>query len=148
MPPDNRRAEAVRQQAGQRRLDAGEVRHVEDPYVWEPLGADGIARIRYKAGAIVTGDVARKTVRELIALTTGKRIVLVADIRQMKSITREARVIYSNAADAYSALALLASSLSTQVIANFFIGLSRPKVPTQMFTDEEKAPTWLRRYTA
>jgi hypothetical protein len=122
--------------------------HVDDPYVWEPLGSDGVAKIRYKAGAIVTEDVARKTVAELMALTSGKRIVLLADLRQLKSITREARVFFANATNAYAAIALLAGSLPTQVMANFFIGLSRPKVPTQMFTDEEKALTWLRRYAA
>jgi hypothetical protein len=121
---------------------------VDEPYVWEPFGSDGVARIRYTAGAIVTEDVARKTVAELMTLTAGRRIVLLADIRQQKSITREARVFYGNATNAYSALALLADSLPTQVIANFFMSLSRPKVPTQMFTSEEKALTWLHRYTA
>jgi hypothetical protein len=61
-------------------------------------------------------------------------------------VTREARVIFGGASDAFSALALLAGSPKTQLIANFFIGISRPKVPTQMFTDEEKALAWLRRH--
>lgn len=128
-------------------MTTAEVARAADPYVWEPLGSDGIARITYKTGAIVTEDVARKTVAEVVALTSGKRIVLLADIRRMKSISREARVVYGNATDAYAALALLAGSPMTQLIANFFIGPSHPKVPTQMFTDEQKALTWLRRHT-
>lgn len=122
--------------------------YVDDPWVWEPMGSDGVAKIRYKAGAIITEDVARKNIGELIALSGGKRIPLLADIRQQKSITREARVFYSDANNACSAIALLAGSLATQVIANFFIGLSRSKVPTQMFTDEAKALSWLRHYAA
>ena len=129
------------------RLTATQVTPAEDPQFWEPLGSDGIARIRYEAGDIVTEDLAQATIVELKALTSGKRLPVLVDIRNMKSVTRGARVIFGNATDAFSALALLAGSPRTQVIANFFIGLSRPKVPTQMFTEEEKALTWLRRHT-
>src|SRR5438093_11252214 len=121
---------------------------VEDTHFWEPFGSDGIAKIRYTAGAIVTEDDARKSVAELFALTSGKPAVVFVDIRKAKSVSREARAVFGEAANRYAALALLSDSLPTQVIANFFIGLSRPKVPTQMFTDEEKALTWLRRYVA
>jgi hypothetical protein len=117
-------------------------------YFWEPFGSDGIAKIRYRAGAIITADGAQKSLVELSALTGGKRAVVLADIRMAKSVTREARVLFGEGVNRYAALALLAGSLPTQVIANFFIGISRPKVPTQMFTDEEKALTWLRRYVA
>ena len=119
---------------------------MEAPFVWEPLGADGVARIRWTTGAVITGDLARTTIAELVSLTGGKRVPVLADIRQQKSMTREARTFYGNATDAFSALALFAGSPATQVIANFFIGLNRPNVPTKMFTDEEKALTWLRRY--
>ncbi|MDQ2912890.1 MAG: STAS/SEC14 domain-containing protein [Chloroflexota bacterium] len=128
------------------RLSTAEVTRAERPQFWEPLTSDGIARIRYEAGDIVAEDLARATIVELKALTSGKRLPVLVDIRKMKSVTREARVVFGNAADAFSALALLAGSPRTQLIANFFIGLSRPKVPTQMFTDEEKALTWLRRH--
>jgi hypothetical protein len=121
---------------------------VNDEWTWEPFSADGIATIRYKRNAVVTEDMARQTLLEFATLAGSRRLVLLADLRNVKSITREARVAYGNAAERYGGLALLAGSLSTQVIANFFIGLSRPKVPTQMFTDEQKALTWLRRYTA
>ena len=121
---------------------------MEDTHFWEPFGSDGIAKIRYTAGAIVTEDDARKSVAELFALTSGRRAVVFVDIRKAKSVSREARAVFGEAANRYAALALLAGSLPTQGIANFFIGLSRPKVPTQMFTDEEKALTWLRRYVA
>ena len=114
-------------------------------FTWERLGA-GVARIRWTAGAVITEDLARTTIVELVALTSGKRIPVLADIRLVRSTTREARTFYGNATTTFSALALLAGSPATQVIANFFIGLNRPNVPTQMFTDEEKALAWLGRY--
>jgi len=118
---------------------------MEAQFTWERLAA-GVARIRWTAGVVVTEDLAQRTIEELLALTSGKRIPVLADIRLVRSTTREARTFYGNATTTFSALALLAGSPATQVIANFFIGLNRPNVPTQMFTDEEKALAWLGRY--
>lgn len=128
------------------RLSATQVPRAENPRFWEPLGADGIARIKYETGDVVTEDLALATMVEFKGLAGGKRRPVLVDIRQMKSVTREARAVFSNAADSFSALALLAGSPRTQLIANFFFSLSRPKVPRQMFTDEEKALAWLRRH--
>ena len=118
------------------------------PYVMEPLGVDGVARVRYTVGAVLTEVVARRAMVDLGILTNGKRTPLLADIRQVKSLTREARKYLDDVADRFSALALLAGSPATQMMVNFFLGMRRPKIPTQMFTDEEKALTWLRRHVA
>jgi hypothetical protein len=48
----------------------------------------------------------------------------------------------------YTALALIAGSPVTQMIANFFIGINRTTTPQQMFTDEGKAIAWLRQHPA
>ena len=127
-------------------MTTADVTRAGGPLFWEPLGPDGIARIRYAVGDIVTEDLARATMVEFKALARGKRLPALVDIRLMKSVTREARAVFGNAGDSFSALALLASSPRTQLIANFFLGLSRPQVPRQMFTDEEKAVAWLRRH--
>jgi hypothetical protein len=121
--------------------------NVESPYVPWSLSADGVATVTWRPGAIITEDLARTTLVELAALTSGKRVPVLADIRKLKSMTRDARKHYGTSTETVSAIALLAASPATQVIANFFLGLNRPNVPTQMFTDEEKALTWLRRYT-
>ena len=116
------------------------------PYVMEPLGADGIATFRYRAGTVLTEAIARSAMADLGIRTNGKRQPLLADIRKVKTLTREARVFFDNVTDKFSALALLAGSPATQLMVNFFLGMSRPKVPTRMFTDEEKALAWLRRH--
>jgi hypothetical protein len=125
---------------------ATEVTNAVDPFVWD-LGPDGVARIRWTAGTVVTEDLARVTTAQLASRTGGKLVPILADIRQVKSMTREARKYYGNLTNAVTAIALLVGSPTTQVMANFFLGLNRPNVPTQMFTDEDKALTWLRRYT-
>jgi hypothetical protein len=123
-------------------------RRTDGSSLWEPLAADGIGRIRYAKGDVVSEDLAKTTIVELKVLGGGKPIPVLVDIRQMKSVSREARAIFGGPHAAFSALALLADSPRTQVIANFFIALSHPKVPTQMFSDEEKALAWLRRHGA
>jgi hypothetical protein len=116
-------------------------------FVWE-LAADGVARIRWTSGAVITDGLAGATLAELAALTFGKRVPVLADIRKVKSMTREARKHYGRVTDMVSAIALLVASPATQVIATFFLGLNRPDVPTRMFTDEDAALTWLRLHVA
>lgn len=41
------------------------------------------------------------------------------------------------------AVALVVSSLSEKLIANFYIKFNRPAVPTRMFTNEKEALNWL-----
>jgi hypothetical protein len=118
---------------------------VETPYVWT-IAADRIATITWSAGAVCTEALARATTIELMALTGGARLPVLADIRKWKSMTRDARTFYGGATDTFSALALLVSSPATRMTANFFMGLNRPNVPTQMFNDEAEALRWLRRY--
>ena len=118
---------------------------VDTPYVWT-IGADRIATITWSTGAVCTEALARASMVEFSALTGGARMPILADIRKWKSMTRDARTFYGNATDMFSALALLVSSPATRMTANFFIGLNRPNVPTQMFNDEAEAVRWLRRY--
>ena len=118
----------------------------ERVFAWEPLGVDGIAVFRLLTSAPFTLDLARATIADLTALTGGKRVPIMADIRRSKGMTQEARAFFGNPNPPYSALAILADSPVTRMIANFFIGLNRPSVPTHVFTDEENARAWLRRY--
>jgi hypothetical protein len=117
-----------------------------EQFVWEPFGAGRIATIRWSAGVTITEDIARETIVQQMLLTSGKRVPVLADIRQLRSMTRGARMFYGNATSSFSALGLLAGSPATRVTANFFIGFNRPKVPTKLFTDEAAALTWLRGY--
>lgn len=66
-------------------------------------------------------------------------------MRQMKSISREAREYYANerTSGIQRGTALLVESKVTRVMANFFMGLNKPAAPTRMFTDSEKAISWL-----
>src|SRR5687767_5595404 len=103
------------------------------PYEFDPIGADGVLKVRWKTGVVITEELARDLLAESRVITNGKRIPHMADIRLLKSMTREARKVFGDAGDSYTALALLASSPVAQMIGNFFIGLNRTRTPTQMF---------------
>jgi len=84
--------------------------------------------------------------QERIRDALGKEMTRVlVDMREMKSITREAREYYANqrTSSIQRATALLVKSKVTKVMANFFMGLNKPVTPTRMFIEPEEAIQWL-----
>ena len=117
--------------------------------MWEPLAADGIATFRLLSAAIFTLDLAQAALADLSVLTGGGQAPpILVDIRRSGGISREARTYLGDPMGTYAALALLVGSVATQMIANFFIALNHPKIPTRIITDEEKALQWLRGYVS
>ena len=111
--------------------------------------SDGILYWRYVSGAEVTVDVARAEIAETMRLVVehGKgKLPFVIDIRNIRSITREAReyLASAEASEPLTAVGLLTTSPISRVIGNFFLGLNRPPHPIRMFTSEEDAVAWLR----
>ena len=103
-------------------------------------------------GAIHLREKAKENVdaQERIRDRLGKeKTRVLVDMRQIESISREARVYYANerTASIQRATALLIDSPVSRVIANFFMGLNRPLSPTRMFTDETEAIRWLQTFS-
>lgn len=42
------------------------------------------------------------------------------------------------------AIAIIAGSLASQIVSNFFIRFNKPHTPTRVFTNEQKAIDWLK----
>ncbi len=112
------------------------------------LGEDGIIRIIVDQGAEEKLADAQDNMRATIALSGGRRRPILVDIRGMKAQDREARIYYAgpDAAQNSTAVALLAGSRVSTIIANFFIALSKSIVPTRLFTVEDEALEWLKGY--
>ena len=70
------------------------------------------------------------------------------DIRTARSVTREARALFTGKESAamFAATALIVGSLLSRAIGNLFIGMSRPAMPTRLFTSEADALAWLRTF--
>ncbi|GAA2734989.1 hypothetical protein GCM10009867_16310 [Pedococcus aerophilus] len=108
---------------------------------WDPT--TGIARTDWLPGAVCGIDVARDVDAEIKALGQDKVLSLV-DLRQVASIDRPAREFFMDRNPNYRAVALVAGSASTRMLANFFLGLKRGSIPVKMFTSEADAVAWLQ----
>lgn len=107
------------------------------------LAADGLVRLQWAIGAIVTGEAARDAVAAVDRVCAGRRRPMLVDMAGTAALTREARLVFAEESSA-SIIALLGKSSVDRVIANFFLGVRPPPVPTRFFTDEPQALAWLR----
>lgn len=108
--------------------------------------ATGIARTDWVAGAVCGLEEAKAVDAEITALGHGKVLSLV-DLREVDSFDRAAREFFMDQNERYRAVALIAGSPATRMLANFFLGLKRGPIPVKMFLAEADAIDWLHRQT-
>ncbi len=110
------------------------------------LGEDGIVRYTLKAGAVETLDDARDAIAAVVKLGKGKKCPFLADLRGVKSASREVRQYYAGeaAARAAAAAAILVGSPISRMIGSFFLGLNKPGIPVRLFASESEATEWLK----
>lgn len=101
----------------------------------------GVARIDWAPGTVCGIEEARALDLEIEALGRGPVRCLV-DLAGIDTIDRPAREFFMHSPQ-YAAVALLAKSPATRMLANFFLGLKRTSIPARMFTDESDAVAWL-----
>ncbi|MDT8412810.1 MAG: hypothetical protein RQ875_10130 [Vicingaceae bacterium] len=87
--------------------------------------------------------VANKEARE--KLQQGKKMLVLGDIRKIWHISKEAQdyLASKEVTDLNIAMAILTNSMTTVLLANFFIKFKKPATPTRMFKNEKKAIKWL-----
>jgi len=109
----------------------------------ECLREDGIIHYVYHSGVKITLEDAKENITKHLEATSGISYPLLVDMKNILGLDNDARKYFS-ANDMYLAVAFLIESPVSRVIANFFIGISKPPVPAKMFTSEEKAIEWLK----
>lgn len=108
------------------------------------MGSDGIIHSQWAKGTAVDRNLAWNSVEAVTRISEGGRVALLIDISGLKSMTHEAREIYADA-KGLEAVALLAGSPVATIIGNFYMGMKRAsRVPTRMFSSEDKAISWLK----
>jgi hypothetical protein len=114
--------------------------------IW--LDDDGIIHAELRAHVDVGLEDAREAIRSIGTICGERRKPVLVDIRDIKSMSRDARVYFAGEETAKfeSAVALLLKSPLTRAIGNFFLGLNKTLFPTRLFTDEEEALSWLRSF--
>jgi hypothetical protein len=109
------------------------------------MGEDGICRTVVKEDAVIELEHALENSQLVRAACDGNIAPLFVDVREIRSISKQARDHFSmrNREPGITAIGMLIKSPSSKVIGNFFLGLNKPVVPTQLFTSEAKALKWL-----
>lgn len=105
------------------------------------IDAHGILRIVCKPKVAHRAKEAEENMAVFFPRRSGP---VLADIRTISSVNREAREIYRAQSGETTAVALVVGSPLSRAIGNFFIGLSRLPYPVRLFTDEVKALEWVR----
>ena len=105
--------------------------------------ANQIARLDWAPGAVCDLATAEQVDREVQELGRGK-VRLLVDLRPDAAVDRAARHFFINLHAHYLAVALLAGSPATRMLANFFLGMKRGVVPVRIFTSEDEAVSWIR----
>jgi hypothetical protein len=112
------------------------------------LGDDGIVRIIHFPSVEVTLEDAQETMAAYLRINGGIRRPLLIDTKTMKSLARDARKYYAGeeAASVASAAAIVVGTPVSKVLGNFYLGLSNPLLPSQLFTSDDAAIEWLKGY--
>lgn len=112
------------------------------------MGKDGIARTMVKPEAEVFLEDAKENTAAVETFYKGVKFPLLVDIRNIKSISPEAREHFSikGRESVVMAYAMLLSSSISRMIGNFFLSFHKPAVPVKLFDDEDKALAWLIRF--
>ena len=108
---------------------------------------DGIIFFSYKEKNINI-EVAKKTVQDRLQISKGINRPVFADIRKMNAVDNDAREYLASkeAGQFIVALAVFTNTPIQNLFANFYLKFSKPPMPTQLFTDKEKAIRWLKLY--
>ena len=101
-----------------------------------------LARIDWSPGTVCGLDEAQAIDLEIKAWGRGPVRCLV-DLAGIETIDRAAREFFIHSPQ-YAAVALVAESAATRMLANFFLRLKREPTPARMFTDESEALAWLQ----
>lgn len=113
------------------------------------LDPRGFVHTRVAPGSEIQLQDAKANTAKVIEVSGGANYPILVDLKEIKSISKEARDHFSmrGRKPNVTAIAMLVSSPLSRIIGNFFLGLNKPTVPTRMFTSEEDAIYWMKRNT-
>ena len=117
-------------------------------FTW--MGEDGIARTKVKKGSEVKLEHAKENSVVVNSFYVNAKFPLLIDARGIKSMEREARGFFTaNGRETNTlAFAIIIDSSVSKAVGNFFMGISKPRVPTKLFLQEEAALEWLYKFKA
>lgn len=108
------------------------------------LRADGIVYLNADRGSMHTLEDALAGVAAVAKLAGTTRVPIIAELRWVGGIARDARQAYAAGCDRHAlAMALIVESSFSRMLAGVFVRVSRPAVPMKVFRAESEAVAWL-----
>jgi hypothetical protein len=107
---------------------------------------DGIVQLVWAPQTTVLLEDAAAALEEMAKLTGGRRSPLLVDMRETGSLDRPTRAEFTRRSDLQSAVALVAGTPLSRMMANFFLRVNEPSFPTRLFDDEASAIIWLQAF--
>lgn len=95
----------------------------------------------------LTLNAAKECVKTRIEFSSGKHHLVCVDMKNVQGMSKEARDFSSSlyARTYMKAGAIITNSPLNKMVVNFFLFVSQPSVPAQVFTNKAKAIHWLKR---
>jgi hypothetical protein len=103
--------------------------------------------VKYKPNTILDIDAAKKIINDTVFLADGKVYPCLCDISDMPQHHKDVQVYFAKEGSKFSlANAIIVSNSLSKILANLFIIISKPIIPTKIFTDISKATKWLEMF--
>jgi hypothetical protein len=102
----------------------------------------------YKKGLKVTIEIAESIVEQRLAFTKNKSMPIMILNHGVISIDKKARDFFSSpkGTRGLKAAALVLSTPFGSFLANFLISVTKPAMPAKIFSTEEAAMQWLKKF--
>lgn len=108
---------------------------------------NGILFFRYKPNVVIDLAAAQLVVSDRIRIQNEKAYPILCDIRGVVAIDKSARDYLAKSGSALTkAVGLLGSHAISLTLTSFYTRINRPRIPTQIFTDEVDALAFLESY--
>jgi len=116
----------------------------EHAYFWVE---NGILFFEYKPNTILNLDVAKRVVADRIQFQNEKSYPVICDIKGIIDTDKPGRDYLAQSGSLLTkAVALIVHQKVSITISNFYLKISKPTVPTQLFTNKEDAIDFLKKY--
>ena len=107
--------------------------------------SDGILFFKYKPNTVIDIKVAKRVVTDRIHFQNEKAYPILCDIRGIVDTEKEGRDYLAQSGSILAqAVGLIVHERVMLTISTFYLEISKPSVPTQIFTKEEDALVYLK----
>ena len=118
----------------------------ENAWVWMEIKGHYFYT-QFKPNTTLDLAAAQKIIEDAVILAGDKTYPVLTDIRDMPPHSKEVRDYFANeGSDSACANAILVSSSISRILANFFLNINKPLIPTRIFNDPVKAAKWLEMF--